>query len=1849
MRLHLRPLRSFFVLTGFVLLIGLAGPQATSVGAVDAGRAGLAQSNGRRAVVAVGRDAGAAPLARRLVVTGPTTLGAATDYSPYQSTFTGGVRVAVGDVNGDGTDDLVTGAGAGGGPQVKVFDGSTGVEIRSFVAFDTAFTGGVYVAAGDLNGDGKAEIIAGAGAGAGPQVKVFNGATGALMYSFFAFDVGFLGGVTVGAGDVDGDGQADIITGTASGGSHVTVFSGVTLAEIRSFLAFAGFTGGVFVAAGDLGTDGKAEIVVGAASTSSHVKVFDGATGAETHSFFAFEPTASGVRVAVADVIGNGSRAIIAGAGPGRAAQMKAFDGSDQTLLLTQTAFTESTAGVFVAGGSEPAPTPASVPGAPRMGMVWAKNVGADVAFRPPVSNGGAAITNYRITATPVRGTSTAVRTGDCPNPLPSGTDQSANPVRGPAGTGVCSMSGLVNGTVYRFTVVATNSQGDSMPSAASNAVTPAAAVVPPLDPTVTYLLPNWDGLASGTGTIGNDTTPVTIASMASRLRTNVGEGPKAKVGLSIFVAVTMPTWPAGAADDFAVTDEMLVDSIRQVDNAIAQATSASVSPALPIGLSLVTAIRANVDGVETGAQTDDLRNVQWYHDWTAPTEGNGLATGWMTYSAYARKMMRVKEAYIRRFGRLLAQRMAAHPTVLIAVTGDGEIEMSSARFSDVADPSNPNLRSWADYSPFAVAEFRDWLRGAGMYAAGGALEGQAYAQASRYAGSGGLTQLNADFGQNFTTWDLRYYNWSLDDSVTAGAVTGSLSTATEIPGGFDAPRPTDRVNILQNNDAFWQVYRQFRVAMVHRYNRDFARWITEATTQADPTAPGVPFDRWYSAQIPTDVLFGNPPADTGVRLLTSASPHTTADIAPYGGMGVTGYNANAGGPGVAGNSAGFYDRTVVNVAPLVAARSSRWGIVEWNPADPWSPCPNVYRADNLTIRQYRPSLLMPYKINTARQPVLPTSTLAVPWEAVLRELMLGTTAANAVAPLPDNCTTPAQPGLPAQTSVAGIANAGAWLPLVTWPSPARILTGTPLTATQLNATANVDGTFAYSIRTSGTTSAVTINTTAPAVGTHTLIAVFAPTDPDYQAVTTERELTVDGLPTMSVVPATTRRFAATETLVNGVRSGLSGVTPDQTVTVTFSSAGSFGWSASSNVPWLSVMNSLAGGAGVFTLTINTPFVPASTPTGQTCPTGTNPAAPGTFCATVTVTGVNVQAPNTVEIPVVLTLRSEVDNQVPEGQVDTPGHTATGLVGAIGVTGWVVDDQGVVGVKIYRNCLPFENQASCQTIFDDSPTRRRPDGSRPSHSVVFIGDAAFLAGARPDVEAAYPTLPFANRGGWGYLMLTSMLPNIDTQQPYGGQGTLRIYAFATDTSGKTTLLGRSRTDDTPTQITMDNAGIGKPFGALDTPAQGATVSGTIPVFGWALTPDRNTVSGDTGANADILIPTNGSTMVVYIDSIGVGTVNYNQCRGNVGNPVPNGLYCNDDVANIFGNTSPRDTFTTRTSNPTLFRNLDAGRAAIGSYDLNTRTLTNGLHTIAWGVNDSEGRSEGIGSRFFNVLNSVTDPTIAGRGAALVTDGEALRMAPARSIGDAVTLAGHTAITSGVEGRSGFQLGAAWKPLAADPSGTYRVRVPEQGRFELRLGQAMDAGYLTANGTLRSLPVGASLVGDYFAWAPPVGYLGTYDLVLVRGSERLNVSVTVTPPLSVDPTVAQVRMHLDVPVRSPECGVRGAECGVRIDGWAYDPHAVLGSGIGAVHLWARRLDATGAAGTVTTAGEWTLVGPAAVGVPRPDVEAAHADAPAGAGFRLGTTLAPGTYELLAYVWNERTGRWEDARSVVVTVR
>jgi uncharacterized protein (TIGR03118 family) len=252
--------------------------------------------------------------------------------TPFGKHFHGEVRVAVGDVNGDGIPDIIAGTGPSVTNEVRAFDGRTGKALPGVLGDFAPFAGkgGVFVAAGDVNGDGSDDIIVGADAGQAPTVAVFNGPNGKLLTQFLADTPKFLGGVRVAAGDVNGDGKADIITGLGAGSLPlVRVFTGADDSLLATLLAGdANFHGGVFVAAGDVNGDGKADIVTGlGAGGKPQVQVFNGADFTSLGTALAADGNfAGGVRVATATV---GGRTVIAtGLGQGGNPDIGLFDGA---------------------------------------------------------------------------------------------------------------------------------------------------------------------------------------------------------------------------------------------------------------------------------------------------------------------------------------------------------------------------------------------------------------------------------------------------------------------------------------------------------------------------------------------------------------------------------------------------------------------------------------------------------------------------------------------------------------------------------------------------------------------------------------------------------------------------------------------------------------------------------------------------------------------------------------------------------------------------------------------------------------------------------------------------------------------------------------------------------------------------------------------------------------------------------------------------------------------------------------------------------------------------------------------------------------------------------------------------------------------------------------------------------------------------------------------------------------------------------------------------------------------------------------------------------------------------------
>ena len=227
-------------------------------------------------------------------------------YGPYDP----GVNVAVGNFDSDPEEEFVVGAGEKGGPHVKVYERDRSFTGKEFFAYNPQHWTGTDVAAGDLDGDGVDEIITGAGPGGGPHVRAFK-PDGTEVASFFAYDYRFSGGVHVSAGDVDGDGKAEIITGArAGGGPHVKVFksNGISIGDVFPYAP--SFAGGVDVSAGDIDEDGKAEIVTSPGPGGGpHIRTFsfestepEGKMIADAEFFAYASGFYGGVRVAVGNV-----------------------------------------------------------------------------------------------------------------------------------------------------------------------------------------------------------------------------------------------------------------------------------------------------------------------------------------------------------------------------------------------------------------------------------------------------------------------------------------------------------------------------------------------------------------------------------------------------------------------------------------------------------------------------------------------------------------------------------------------------------------------------------------------------------------------------------------------------------------------------------------------------------------------------------------------------------------------------------------------------------------------------------------------------------------------------------------------------------------------------------------------------------------------------------------------------------------------------------------------------------------------------------------------------------------------------------------------------------------------------------------------------------------------------------------------------------------------------------------------------------------------------------------------------------------------------------------------------------
>jgi ELWxxDGT repeat protein len=272
--------------------------------------------------------------------------------------FTGGVRTASADFNGDGIADLVVGSGPGIATRVKILNGVDQSVLFDLAPFEAAFTGGVFVAVGDINGDGKPDLLISPDEGGGPRVRIFSGVGFTQIADYFGIDdSAFRGGVRISVGDMDGDGMGEVIVAAGfGGGPRVTVWRGSVVAQggstpadaaIANFFAFeTTLRNGAYIASGDFDGDGKADLAFGGGPGGGpRVRIFDGtgilaANGnfsnldelpaSQRANFFSGDVNnRGGIRLAVKDLDNDAKADLLTGSGIGGGAKVIGYAGKD--------------------------------------------------------------------------------------------------------------------------------------------------------------------------------------------------------------------------------------------------------------------------------------------------------------------------------------------------------------------------------------------------------------------------------------------------------------------------------------------------------------------------------------------------------------------------------------------------------------------------------------------------------------------------------------------------------------------------------------------------------------------------------------------------------------------------------------------------------------------------------------------------------------------------------------------------------------------------------------------------------------------------------------------------------------------------------------------------------------------------------------------------------------------------------------------------------------------------------------------------------------------------------------------------------------------------------------------------------------------------------------------------------------------------------------------------------------------------------------------------------------------------------------------------------------------------------
>jgi hypothetical protein len=256
----------------------------------------------------------------------------------------------------------------------------------------------------------------------------------------------------------------------------------------------------------------------------------------------------------------------------------------------------------------------------------------------------------------------------------------------------------------------------------------------------------------------------------------------------------------------------------------------------------------------------------------------------------------------------------------------------------------------------------------------------------------------------------------------------------------------------------------------------------------------------------------------------------------------------------------------------------------------------------------------------------------------------------------------------------------------------------------------------------------------------------------------------------------------------------------------------------------------------------------------------------------------------------------------------------------------------------------------------------------------------------------------------------------------------------------------------------------KPFGAIDTPTQGGNASGSSFInWGWVLTPQPNK------------IPTDGSTINVYVDGVNLGHPTYNIYRSDIASLFPG--YANSN-------------------------------GAAGYFYLDTTAYENGVHTIQWTASDDTGNKDGIGSRYFTIQN---------------TGGSAARTA--QSAGRTAQSAECRTSPAGIRVKKGYSEEAEPREIYPDEHDMITIEIKELERLEIHIPEGTRGlaplsrytGYHVVGPQLRPLPIGSYLDTEkgIFYWQPGVGYLGEYRFVFIKrgdagGMNKMFIRVKIIP-------------------------------------------------------------------------------------------------------------------------------------------